>query len=151
MRERSDLDNIFALAIPPFDAPSFESATAAGFFLRSAFCMTYANVLCDCSREASEIFECRDGVMRICCLLEKAERLISRKNVTFAFSEDYDFIPSLLASVRVAASNQPSPSSDKNWWSTKWCLVVSHIRTHFSNKQDAPGYPHTLPHSGDTP
>jgi site-specific DNA recombinase len=60
--------------------------------------------------------------------------LISRKNVTFSFSEDYDFVPSLLASVRVASSNQSSPQGDKNWWSTKWCIAVNHIRTHFSKK-----------------
>jgi hypothetical protein len=47
--------------------------------------------------------------------------LLSGKNVSFSISEDYDFVPSLLASVRVASSNQSSPSSDKNWWSTKWC------------------------------
>jgi len=35
MRERSLSDNAAARALPPFDAPSFESATAAGFFFLS--------------------------------------------------------------------------------------------------------------------
>jgi hypothetical protein len=32
IRERSFADNLCARALPPFDAPSFERATAAGFF-----------------------------------------------------------------------------------------------------------------------
>ncbi len=32
MRERSAADSFFARALPPFEAPNFESATAAGFF-----------------------------------------------------------------------------------------------------------------------
>jgi len=47
--------------------------------------------------------------------------LISRKNVTFSFSEDYDFVPSLLASVRVASSTPPASPCGVNWWSSKWC------------------------------
>jgi hypothetical protein len=30
-------DNALALALPPFDAPSFDKATAAGFFFGSGF------------------------------------------------------------------------------------------------------------------
>ena len=33
MRERSRADKFLARALPPFEAPSLESATAAGFFL----------------------------------------------------------------------------------------------------------------------
>jgi hypothetical protein len=32
MRERAFADNLFARALPPFEAPNLESATAAGFF-----------------------------------------------------------------------------------------------------------------------
>ena len=32
MRDRSRADNFAARALPPFEAPSLESATAAGFF-----------------------------------------------------------------------------------------------------------------------
>ena len=38
MRERCFADKVAARALPPFEAPSFESATAAGFFFfRSIF------------------------------------------------------------------------------------------------------------------
>ena len=46
-------------------------------------------------------------------------RLISRKTVTFSVAPNYDFVPSLLASVRVASSSQSSSPCDKNWWSTE--------------------------------
>ena len=61
-------------------------------------------------------------------------RLISRKTVSFSFSEDYDFVPSLLASVRSAPASVPSPMGSLNLQSSKWCLLVTHIRTHFSKK-----------------
>lgn len=48
-------------------------------------------------------------------------QLISRKTVTFSFSPNYEFIPSLLASARVATSSTSSPQGDKNGGSTKWC------------------------------
>ena len=48
-------------------------------------------------------------------------RLISRKTVTISFSEQYDFIPSLLAFPHVSTPDQPSSRSDKNWWRTTWC------------------------------
>ena len=47
--------------------------------------------------------------------------LISRKTVTFSFSREYDFVPSLLAKTRLAISENQSATADKNWWSTKWC------------------------------
>lgn len=48
-------------------------------------------------------------------------RLISRKNVSFTFSEPYDFPLSLLANMRLELSNNPTLHADKNWCSTKWC------------------------------
>jgi len=50
-------------------------------------------------------------------------RLISRKNVSFTFSEPYDFTLSLLANMRLELSINPSLHADKNWWSTKWCAI----------------------------
>ena len=56
-------------------------------------------------------------------------RLLSRKTVTFSFSEDYDFIPSLLASCRLPTPNTSLSLSDQNWWNTRWCaLQVSNLR-----------------------
>jgi len=60
--------------------------------------------------------------------------LLSRKNVSFSVSEDYDFIPSLLASVRVTTPNTLSSHCDQNHESSNWCLIVNHIQTHFTNK-----------------
>jgi len=36
-------DRLSALALPPLDAPSFDSATAAGFFGRSGFAVAAAS------------------------------------------------------------------------------------------------------------
>jgi hypothetical protein len=47
--------------------------------------------------------------------------LISRKTVTFSFSREYDFIPSLLAQIRLFALNSSSPSGDQNHQSLGWC------------------------------
>ncbi|GEM_PF-822077 len=47
--------------------------------------------------------------------------LISRKTVSFSFSKPYDFIPSLLASVRVAASDLPPSPRDENSERQVWC------------------------------
>jgi site-specific DNA recombinase len=47
--------------------------------------------------------------------------LISRKTVSFSFSEPYDFTLSFLRNVRVELAANPSLHSDKNWWSTTWC------------------------------
>ena len=48
-------------------------------------------------------------------------RLISRKTVTFSVGSDYDFIPSLLASVRVADSSSLTSNTSENCQSSKWC------------------------------
>ena len=61
-------------------------------------------------------------------------RLLSRKTVTFSFSEPYDFIPSLLASRHVSTSNTIPSLCDENLESTIWCLIVDHLRTVYSNK-----------------
>jgi hypothetical protein len=41
-------------------------------------------------------------------------RLLSRKTVTFSFSEPYDFVPSLLASIEASPSPTPSSLGDEN-------------------------------------
>jgi hypothetical protein len=43
-------------------------------------------------------------------------RLLSRKTVTFSFSEPYAFIPSLLASRPVTIPNTSPSLGDENWW-----------------------------------
>jgi hypothetical protein len=51
-------------------------------------------------------------------------RFLSRKTVTFSFSEPYDFIPSLLASMPISTSSisTTSPSlGDENSESINWC------------------------------
>lgn len=48
-------------------------------------------------------------------------RLLSRKTVSFSFSEPYDFIPSLLASRQVSTLNTSSSPGDENPQSSKWC------------------------------
>jgi hypothetical protein len=48
-------------------------------------------------------------------------RLIARKTMSFALAEPYDFIPSLLGNINRAISDNPSLTSDFNWWSTVWC------------------------------
>jgi hypothetical protein len=67
-------------------------------------------------------------------------RLISRKTVSFSFSEDYDFLPSLLASRRVATSNPSLSLCDENMQSSIWCVIVDHLRTHFSQKYVSDGF-----------
>ena len=49
--------------------------------------------------------------------------VISRKTVTFSFSEDYDFMPSLFASVRIPASNTYSENSSPTGGGIKWCAI----------------------------
>jgi hypothetical protein len=61
-------------------------------------------------------------------------RLLSRKTVTFSFSEPYDFIPSLLASRHVGSANTSLSLGDENLQSPIWCLIVDHLRTHCSKK-----------------
>jgi hypothetical protein len=50
-------------------------------------------------------------------------RLLSRKTVSFSFSEPYDFVPSLLASRQVSTLNTPSSLCDVNQQNTKWCAI----------------------------
>ena len=61
-------------------------------------------------------------------------RLIARKTVSMSFAEPYDFIPSLLASRHVnTATTRPLLSSELVE-SSIWCILLNHIRTHFSKK-----------------
>ena len=48
-------------------------------------------------------------------------RLISRKTVTFSFSEPYDFVPSLLASRHVSTPNTLPSLGDEKSRSIVWC------------------------------
>jgi len=48
-------------------------------------------------------------------------RLLSRKTVTFSFSEPYDFIPSLLASVEASTLTTSSSLCDEKSESPMWC------------------------------
>jgi hypothetical protein len=48
-------------------------------------------------------------------------RLLSRKTVTFSFSQPYDFIPSALASRSVATATTSPSLCDENPESTIWC------------------------------
>lgn len=47
--------------------------------------------------------------------------VISRKTVTFSFSREYAFVPSLLEKIRLAGRNPSSPSGDQNHKSLEWC------------------------------
>jgi hypothetical protein len=70
-------------------------------------------------------------------MLMNLHRLLSRKTVTFSFSEPYDFVPSLLASMPISTSSTStaSPSlGDENLESSIWCVIVDHLQTYFSNK-----------------
>jgi hypothetical protein len=62
------------------------------------------------------------------------DRLLSRKTVTFSFSQPYDFIPSILASRSVATANSSPSLCDEKPESTVWCLIVDHLQTYFSKK-----------------
>jgi hypothetical protein len=48
-------------------------------------------------------------------------RLLSRKTVSFSFSEPYDFAASLLASRHASASDNSSSLCDANLESSIWC------------------------------
>ena len=48
-------------------------------------------------------------------------RLLSRKTVTFSFSEPYAFIPSLLASRHASTANTSPSLGDENLQSLVWC------------------------------
>ena len=48
-------------------------------------------------------------------------RLISRKTVTFSFSEPYDFALSFLGNLHTAISENPSLQSNELWQRSKWC------------------------------
>jgi hypothetical protein len=61
-------------------------------------------------------------------------RLLSRKTVTFSFSEPYAFIPSLLVSRPVTMPTTSPPLGDETGGSPVWCMLVTHLRTYFSNK-----------------
>jgi hypothetical protein len=66
-------------------------------------------------------------------------RLLSRKTVSFSFSEPYDLIPSLLASMPISTSSisTNSPSlGDENSESIIWCALVNCLRTYFTKKSD---------------
>jgi len=63
-------------------------------------------------------------------------RLISRKTVSFTFSEPYVFTLSLLGEMRVSVSENASPTSahpDENPQSSKWCSYVNYLRTFFKD------------------
>jgi hypothetical protein len=67
----------------------------------------------------------------------RIEPLLANKTVTFSFGEDYDFLPSLLASVRSADREDTAKRRGdlpQNFQSSKWCPVVYHLRNHFSKK-----------------
>jgi site-specific DNA recombinase len=49
-------------------------------------------------------------------------RLLSRKTVTFSFSEPYDFIPSLLASIEASPSLTPPSLGDETGGCITWCI-----------------------------
>ena len=61
-------------------------------------------------------------------------RLLSRKTVSFSFSEPYDFAASLLASRHASALNNSSSPCDANSQSSEWCTLTNHLRTHFTKK-----------------
>ncbi|MDB6053503.1 MAG: hypothetical protein JWN25_1026 [Verrucomicrobiales bacterium] len=69
-----------------------------------------------------------------CVRLENPQ--ISGKKVSFSCSKDYDFIPSLLGSVRVSQIEPSSSQGDQNLQLVEWCSVVEVIRTHFSRKPE---------------
>ena len=48
-------------------------------------------------------------------------RLLSRKTVTFSFSEPYDFALSFLANFNSDLAINPSLRSNENWLNTNWC------------------------------
>ncbi len=48
-------------------------------------------------------------------------RLISRKTVTFSFSEPYDFALSFLGNFHTAISENPSLRSNELWQRSNWC------------------------------
>ena len=65
---------------------------------------------------------------------EVVDRLIARKTVSMSLAEPYDFIPSLLASRHVDTSNTSPLLSSQLVESTIWCILLNHVRTHFSKK-----------------
>ena len=67
-------------------------------------------------------------------MLMNLHRLLSRKTVTFSFSQPYDFIPSTLASRGVATSGVTPSLCDEKPESLIWCVIVDHLRTYFSSQ-----------------
>jgi hypothetical protein len=57
--------------------------------------------------------------------------LISRKTVSFSFSEPYDFALSFLNNSRFASTDNPLSRSDNFSQSTKWCTLIDYLRTFF--------------------
>ena len=64
-------------------------------------------------------------------MLNGLDRLISRKTVTFSFSEPYDFALSFLGNLHTAISENPSLQSNELWQRSKWCSFLTHLRTLF--------------------
>jgi hypothetical protein len=58
-------------------------------------------------------------------------------SVSFSISEPYDFTLSLLGKMRLELSDNPSLHADANWWSTKWCLIMNHLRTFYQGQAAA--------------
>jgi hypothetical protein len=64
-------------------------------------------------------------------------RLLSRKTVTFSFSEPYDFIPSILASLEASTSLTPTSLCDAKSESIKWCTRQDLNLQHLDPKSSA--------------
>jgi hypothetical protein len=127
--ERRFADSFAARALPPFDAPSLPSATAAGFFFLLIFVF-------DGSGMSRTLHELNGIASRFCSrnYVNDWSRLISQKTVSFSLAEPYEFALSLLAETRVALSENPSLLSNQNWWSTKWCRLLDYLQTFFEAK-----------------
>jgi len=60
--------------------------------------------------------------------------LISRKTVSFSFSEPYDFALSFLNNSRLASTDNPLLRSNEFSQSTNWCTFLDHLRTFLKDK-----------------
>jgi hypothetical protein len=71
------------------------------------------------------------------CSCECVQLFLSRKTVSFSFSEPYDFVPSFLGNLEIPATIPSSRSDEKipvGSQHTTGCSLFEYLRTYFSKK-----------------
>ncbi len=64
--------------------------------------------------------------------------IMTGKQVAFDFAEPYQFTASFLGNLHRQLADNPSLVHDQNWWSSNWCSILYHLRTHFERLAEPP-------------